>query len=357
MGQKMWGYRCALASAAALAIGLPLRAEEGASRSDAKAHSRVEAERRIEAALDLPLRAPLEFIETPLNQITEVLSEDYDIPILFDTIALDAIACSPEIAVSIQVGNVSLRSALNLMLRNTGEGDLTYIVQDEVLLITSQEEEEKQLDTRVYRIDDLVDMEDPTSIDLPDYDSLIDAIVSTVESESWLENGTGRGDIQPYQGTLVISQTRRIHDRIEQFLDRLRSAMQSIEADASKDHAATSNRPVTRSIVYQDSAIADSDKNRHTIHNVIRQSVDWEPQVEGVEEADVFLHVLPGRILVRHVPAVVRQVQRVAEEVCGARTQGKLMWAPTGSSRGVVGGRKASSDAEAPGQSGVAPSE
>src|SRR5690606_30199112 len=67
--------------------------------------SEGEAERRIYSALRQPLRSPLEFVETPLSQITTILAEDYEIPIQFDTTALDAVAASPETEVSINIAN------------------------------------------------------------------------------------------------------------------------------------------------------------------------------------------------------------------------------------------------------------
>ncbi len=57
-----------------------------------------------------------------------------------------------------------------------------------------------------------------------DFDSLIDLIVSTVEHDSWMENGTGEGDIQPFPTnlSLVISQTQRVHEQIADLLEQLR---------------------------------------------------------------------------------------------------------------------------------------
>jgi general secretion pathway protein D len=57
-----------------------------------------------------------------------------------------------------------------------------------------------------------------------DFDSLIDLIVSTVEHESWMENGTGEGEIQPFPTnlSLVISQTQRVHEQIADLLEQLR---------------------------------------------------------------------------------------------------------------------------------------
>jgi len=57
-----------------------------------------------------------------------------------------------------------------------------------------------------------------------DFDSLIDLIVSTVEFDSWMENGTGEGEIQPFPTnlSLVISQTQRVHEEIADLLEQLR---------------------------------------------------------------------------------------------------------------------------------------
>lgn len=57
-----------------------------------------------------------------------------------------------------------------------------------------------------------------------DFDSLIDLIVSTVEHDSWMENGTGEGEIQPFPTnlSLVVSQTQRVHEQIADLLEQLR---------------------------------------------------------------------------------------------------------------------------------------
>jgi general secretion pathway protein D len=57
-----------------------------------------------------------------------------------------------------------------------------------------------------------------------DFDSLIDLITSTVEHDSWMENGTGEGEIQPFPTnlSLVISQTQRVHEQIADLLEQLR---------------------------------------------------------------------------------------------------------------------------------------
>ncbi|MCA9233827.1 MAG: VWA domain-containing protein, partial [Planctomycetales bacterium] len=116
--------------------------------------SQGESESRIYDALRKPLVAPLEYIETPLNQITAALQEDYNIPIVFDKAALDTLAISPEVEITVNLSNITLRSALELMLKEVE--DLTYIIDNEVLLITSADEAEQRLQVKVYPVADLV---------------------------------------------------------------------------------------------------------------------------------------------------------------------------------------------------------
>jgi general secretion pathway protein D len=57
-----------------------------------------------------------------------------------------------------------------------------------------------------------------------DFDSLIDLIVSTVQTETWAENGGGEAEIRPFPTnlSLVISQTQAVHEEIADLLQQLR---------------------------------------------------------------------------------------------------------------------------------------
>jgi general secretion pathway protein D len=57
-----------------------------------------------------------------------------------------------------------------------------------------------------------------------DFDSLIDLIVSTVETQTWAENGGGEAEIRPFPTnlSLVISQTQAVHEQIADLLEQLR---------------------------------------------------------------------------------------------------------------------------------------
>ncbi len=113
-----------------------------------------EAESRIFEALRKPLISPLQFPQTPLNTIMGLISDEYDIPIVFDTAALDAVAVSPDQEIDVDIGGVTLRSALDLMLKQVE--DLTYVVDNEVLLITTEDEANTKLQVKVYPVADLV---------------------------------------------------------------------------------------------------------------------------------------------------------------------------------------------------------
>jgi hypothetical protein len=232
MSRQCWGFVSALALALSTA-GI-LRAEEAARPQ----LTPDQAEQRIEEILDGPLKSPLDFAETPLNTILQAIAEEYSIPVVFDVTALEAVAQSPETEVTIAIGNVTLRSALNLMLKSVS--DVTYMVDNEVLLVTTEDEEQARLEVRVYPIDDLRDMltnGPPPSrgaVSWPEYSPLIQVITTCVEPGSWQENGTGNGRIMQLRpGALVVTQTERTHSKINNFLVELRAVTRAIDQDVN----------------------------------------------------------------------------------------------------------------------------
>src|SRR4029079_4123995 len=113
-----------------------------------------EAEQKIDKALRSPLHTNgLDFVETPLKDVVEQMATDYGIPIQLDKTALDEVGVNEDQPVNVNLHNVSLRSALRLMLKNL---QLTYIIQDEVLMITTPDAAQKNLVVKVYPVADLV---------------------------------------------------------------------------------------------------------------------------------------------------------------------------------------------------------
>ncbi|MEQ8838002.1 MAG: VWA domain-containing protein [Lacipirellulaceae bacterium] len=74
--------------------------------------SQGEAEQRIQEALRTPLKLPLDYVEIPLNQIIQAIADDYNIPIVFDRQALEALAISEETEITVNLRNITIRSAM-----------------------------------------------------------------------------------------------------------------------------------------------------------------------------------------------------------------------------------------------------
>jgi hypothetical protein len=173
------------------------------------------AEVRLEDALNSTTE--IEFTEAPLQEVIDTLKERHRIEIQIDTKALTDVGIGTDTPVTKSLKGITLRSALNLMLHELG---LTWTIQDEVLLITTPEEEDNLLTTVVYDVADLVELSDGD-----DYDTLIDLITSTVKPTTW-DNVGGPGSIQGSSldtaKVLVVLQTYRIQREIANLLENIR---------------------------------------------------------------------------------------------------------------------------------------
>ncbi len=186
------------------------------------------ATNRILQILAAPLKSTgLDFTQEPLENVVNFLQNEYEIPIQLDLPALEDAGLTPDEHVTLQVTNVSLRSALRLLLK---QKQLTYVIRDEVMIITTPEEAESELVVCVYDVRDILAHQiRPAQGNAPagpDYDPLIDAIVSCIAKETWAESGGGEAEIRPLPpGLLIISQTRAVHDEITGLLATIRETL------------------------------------------------------------------------------------------------------------------------------------
>jgi len=186
-----------------------------------------ENERRIAAALESP--TVIECHEAPLTDVAAFLEDLHGIEVQLDVKALDEVGIDPEVEITADLKGISLRSALRLVLRKL---DLTYVIHDEVLMITTPEQAETELATTVYPVGDLMTFRDESGEQWTDFDSLMDLITSTVEPTTWDDVG-GPGSIAPLESKvcLVISQTQEVHGQIEDVLAKLRSVDKKLGKD------------------------------------------------------------------------------------------------------------------------------
>jgi hypothetical protein len=178
-----------------------------------------------EAAIEKALASPtkMEFVDTPLADVVIALQDQHKIRICLDHKALADVGIEPRITVTRSIEGISLRSALDLLLRDLG---LTWTIQSDVLLITTPDESQNNFTVRVYEVTDLVQCRDEKGQLWADTDSLIEMLASTIQPTTWDKVG-GPGSIR--QGTfahatiLAISQTRDVHHEIARVLKDLRT--------------------------------------------------------------------------------------------------------------------------------------
>jgi len=162
------------------------------------------------------------FVEVPLQDVVNYLKDRHRIEIKIDNKALNDVGIGTDSPVTISLKGISLRSSLNLMLK---ELSLAWLIKDEVLLITTPEEADNQLSTKLYEVADLVTCRDKHDAPWEDYDTLIDIITPTIKSTSWdCVGGVGsiNGATLGTAKVLVVSQTREVHEEIADLLAKIR---------------------------------------------------------------------------------------------------------------------------------------
>ena len=182
-------------------------------------------ELRIQRAL--AERGSLEVVEKPLREVVQELSRQFQVQIVVSQKKLEEASVSPDTPITKKLHSLPLESILRRVLADL---ELGFVVRDNVLLISTPEDIESQLDTRVYPVLDLVTQlgrgsQGASSNPERDYASLIDTITCTIAPDTWDALG-GPGSITAFDnaGVLVVSQTHEIQDQIGQLLQTLRRA-------------------------------------------------------------------------------------------------------------------------------------
>ncbi len=106
-------------------------------------------ERIAEALKD---ETQVEFVDTPLRDAIEYLQQVHNITIIIEQAALDDEGIPVDEPINLVLSGITLRSALKIMLEKLG---LTYVIEDEVMKITTQTAADEKSTTRVYPVADL----------------------------------------------------------------------------------------------------------------------------------------------------------------------------------------------------------
>jgi hypothetical protein len=180
------------------------------------------AEAAIEKAL--ATTTELDVDEARLQDVIDYLKSLHGIEIQLDKAILADVSINADTPVTINVRGISLKSALKQML-GTMRPELTYMIRDEMLLITTPDIVEENLITKVYDVADLVVCRDERDVLWDDYDTLIDTIVTANPPTRWdyvSWPGSITGATFGPAKVLVVHQTRDIHERIADLLAKIR---------------------------------------------------------------------------------------------------------------------------------------
>jgi hypothetical protein len=111
------------------------------------------SEQRINQALDENVDFVVE--AQPLKDALEFISKRFNIPIVIDSKALEDASIEPTTEVHSDVQGIKLKNMLKLLLEQLPQ-PLTYVVEDEVMKITTVEKAKDMLTIRMYPVGDLL---------------------------------------------------------------------------------------------------------------------------------------------------------------------------------------------------------
>jgi hypothetical protein len=304
------------------------------------------SEEIIEKALSRPVT--LDVVETPLDKVAEQLSRQLGVNVAMDRRALNDVGMDPATPVTCKATNVPLRFALDEFLRQL---DLTWTFRNGALLVTTPEEEEVLLTTKVYDVSSLLveapdcpagrssDLGDPDSLfgqpsdrNMPggagsvpamgwssgggmnglmmvggqpgsppilqqEVAALVKSITSNIEPTMWEDVGGACKIVvlQPQQ-LLVVNATRSVHQEIAAYLDTLRRHVESRPQIRIEAHWLWLTESELTSL------LGDQDKGNGSAGDVIDEGA-WKKLLqekqksrdEGYEPAEAFGAILKGQ--------------------------------------------------------------
>jgi hypothetical protein len=208
------------------------------AQGDARRDAAPSPQDAIAAALET--KVSLEFQKTSLQQIANDIGKSQRINVVIDAKSLGDAGVAPDTALSVHVADVTLHSALDVLLH---QADLTFVIRNEVLLITTTDRASTELTTKSYNVADLVthdeDGEDEDCEGEDDEnedcvrDVLEDLLVTTIAPSTWGKVG-GPGSISAFGDCRVISQTGEVHRQIDNLLAALRKLKNAPDRTSDK---------------------------------------------------------------------------------------------------------------------------
>lgn len=260
------------------------------------------------------MKTSITLTDAELGHAVTAISNFGNIPIMIDNRALEDVGLSRDVPVTLHLSDASIDYMLHVMLK---ELDLTTIIIGEVVIVTTPEEAESELDTMLYPVKDLVRYNPFTQSENSkrgvslEFDDLIQAITTTVEAESWEELG-GPGSLAPfpYADCLVVAQDRDVHQKLAELLEQVRKAKPKVQftqpaAVAVQSMPAPARRPeaqVDESIIVMAYAPEKSREGEFTREDFARIAQQLKQTVapQSWSDEELFADATHSGLFVRH---------------------------------------------------------
>lgn len=187
----------------------------------------------------LQKKVSISFQNTPLAGALEEISDLCGINIVIDRKVLEEEGIKVDRPLTMKMQAATLSAALKVLVEQVG---LSFVVKDEVVLVTTPARARGKLMQKVYPVKDLIEATTKRSrkeaqANAPSADQLlIMCITNTLAPQSWSVMG-GSGAIEYFAGShaLVVNQTVDVHEQITEFLEALRRLHAAQSDDSAED--------------------------------------------------------------------------------------------------------------------------
>lgn len=251
----------------------------------------VSAEEKILKALDKA--TTVDFVDLPLEDCLTFLHDYHGINIWLDKQVLTDEGVALDAPQTLKLADAKLESVLNLIL---GPHELDWIIQDEVLKITTRDWAARHPEVRTHPVQALLDAGHTP-------EELIEAIKTSIEPFQWTSQ-QGTAGISHTGGVLVVRGSQRVQSEIAQLLAELDEIVEDDENDPGKRE-----RDAVVSVRAYPTRRQRSEHLAITLQNLVAEKT-WSGQGgEGM------VYPLEGVLVVKQTAAVHRSIQQLLAQV------------------------------------------
>jgi hypothetical protein len=175
-------------------------------------------EKAILEALNKPIS--VEFNKEPLQNVIEYLEKKAKLPITLDKTALMDVGVNEETPVTLNMNGFSTRTVLKRML---GDLNLTYVIKDETVIVTTAQKARTMMTTRTYYIGDLLGYSNfgfvpvnwnTNQAGVAEAITAITQTITQMDPDSWNANNPEAGGTviyDPISMSLIVRQSAEFH--------------------------------------------------------------------------------------------------------------------------------------------------